>query len=159
MFLMFLDTGIRLSELMKLNFRDVNLQQRSIRITGKGDKERILYMGKILVKALYKWIHLRWLRDFEDSVFITKFGDSLKKRHIQQIIKRISKKAGISGVRCSPHTLRHTFATNYIRNGEDPFSLQQLPGNSDIKTCMIYVHMAGVALREAHAKYSVDRML
>ncbi|MHC9542471.1 MAG: tyrosine-type recombinase/integrase [Vulcanimicrobiota bacterium] len=160
MLLTFLDTGIRRSELIKLKLRDINLQERSMRVLGKGDRERIVYMGKTLVKALHKWLQIRGLHDFEEAVFISKRGEGLEKRYLDKVVQRLGKKAGISGTRCSPHTLRHTFATNYIRNGGDPFSLQQLLGHSDIKTCMIYVHMAGVALREAHAKYSpVDRML
>lgn len=158
--LMFLDTGIRLEELCGLNLKDINLAIRSVNILGKGDKSRLVFMGKKLTKELHKWIELRGYKAYEEALFCTKPGERLKKRNIDKLIQRMGKKAGISGTRCSPHTLRHTFATNYIRNGGDPFSLQQLLGHSDIKTCMIYVHMAGVALREAHAKYSpVDRML
>ncbi len=78
---------------------------------------------------------------------------------MEQIIERLSKKVGIQRVRCSPHTLRHTFATNFIRNGGDVFALQRLLGHSDIQTCMIYVHMGGKQLREVMLKYSpVDRL-
>ena len=116
-------------------------------------------MGKKLQQALYKRLKVRGCQAYEEAVFITEEEDRLKSWNVNQILQRPAEKAKITGVRCSPHTLRHTFATNYIRNGGDPFSLQQLLGHSDIKTCMIYVHMAGVALREAHAKFSpVDRM-
>ncbi len=70
MLLTFLDTGIRRSELINLKLRDINLQERSIRVLGKGDRERIVYMGKTLVKALHKWLQMRGLRDFEEAVFI-----------------------------------------------------------------------------------------
>jgi len=159
MILMFLDTGIRRSELINLNLRDIDLASRSLRVIGKGNKERIVYLGRVAAKALREWLSKRGFREYDDGTFITRAGDRLKLRYIDKLMERIAKKAKITGVRCSPHTLRHTFATNYIRNGGDPFSLQQLLGHSDIKTVMIYVHMGGTALREAHAKFSpVDRM-
>lgn len=160
MLLTFLDTGLRLSELINLELKDLDLTSRSLRVIGgKGNKTREIFMGKTLQKALVKWLKTRGFFPYEEALFPTQKGERFKPRQLLQIIHRLAKKAGISGVRCSPHTLRHTFATNYIRNGGDPFSLQQLLGHSDIKTVMIYVHMGGTALREAHAKFSpVDRM-
>jgi len=159
MLLTFLDTGVRLSELAGLKLKDVNLACRSLQVTGKGDKMRTVYLGRKLTKSLQKWLQMRGYHPGEEAVFIDKTGERLKGMNIQTILKRTKRKAGITGIRCSPHSLRHTFATNYIRNGGDPFSLQQLLGHSDIKTVMIYVHMSGTALREAHAKFSpVDRM-
>lgn len=157
--LAFLDTGMRLNELTRLSLKDVNLTNHSLRVTGKGEKTRDVFMGKKLVKVLHKWIQKRGYLPYEEALFLSRNGERLSDSHIEHMVHRLAKKAGISGVRCSPHTLRHTFATNYIRNGGDPFSLQQLLGHSDIKTVMIYVHMGGTALREAHAKFSpVDRM-
>ena len=83
----------------------------------------------------------------------------LDKRNVARIIEWISQRAGIGERRIHPHLLRHTFATHFIKNGGDPFSLQRLLGHSDIKTTMIYVNLAGVDLEEAHAKASpVDRL-
>lgn len=157
--LTFFDTGIRLGELVRLNLQDVNLMNRSLRVTGKGEKTREVFMGRKLVKAMHRWIQKRGFTPYEEALFTSHRGERLTADYTEHLVNRLGRKAGITGVRCSPHTLRHTFSTNYIRNGGDPFSLQQLLGHSDIKTVMIYVHMAGVALREAHAKYSpVDRM-
>lgn len=81
----------------------------------------------------------------------------MDKRNVQRILECLGKR---TGVKVSPHMLRHTGATLFIRNRGDPFSLQRLLGHSDIQTTMIYVHMAGLALREAHARASpVDRLL
>ena len=157
--LTFLDTGIRLNELLNLTLKDVNLINHSLRVTGKGDKTRDVFMGRKVVKVLHRWIQKRGYPAYEEGLFVSQLGERLSDSHIEHLVHRLAIKAGITGVRCSPHTLRHTFATNYIRNGGDPFSLQQLLGHSDIKTVMIYVHMGGTALREAHAKFSpVDRM-
>jgi len=159
MLLTFLDTGIRLSELLTLTIDRTNLIRGSLLVEGKGEKEREVYMGKTLRKEMSRWLKMRGFYPYEDRVFVTRDGRPLKKRGVEQIVERLAKKVGIQGVRCSPHTLRHTFATNFIRNGGDVFTLQRLLGHSDIQTCMIYVHMGGKQLREAMLKYSpVDRL-
>jgi len=157
----FLDTGVRLSELIGLNLEDVDLRTRTIRIrSGKGDKERHVYMGRALVRALRRWLDGRGFHEGETPFFLTKEGNRLDMRNVERIVDRITERAGFDGVRITPHVLRHTFATHYIQNGGDPFSLQRILGHSDIKTTMIYVNLAGVGLQEAHAKASpVDRML
>ncbi len=161
MLLTFLDGMLRLSELINLDLGDVNFTSRSIRVRyGKGDKERTVFMGKRLTKALQEWLQVRGNFLGEDRLFVCRSGNKLDQRNMLRIIERLATKARIEGVRCSPHTLRHTGATLFVRNGGDPFSLQQLLGHSDLSTTMIYVHMAGTALREAHAKASpVDRLL
>jgi site-specific recombinase XerD len=157
--LTFLDTGIRLSELLGLTVDRVNLVKGSLLVTGKGSKDRELYMGRTLKKEMVKWLKMRGFHPYEDHVFISRDGRPLKKRHVQQILKRLGKKAGIEGTRCSPHTLRHTSATNFIRNGGDVFTLQRVLGHADIQTCMIYVHMGGRQLQEAVLRFSpVDRL-
>ncbi|MBI1744673.1 tyrosine-type recombinase/integrase [Candidatus Acetothermia bacterium] len=161
MMLMFLDGMLRVSELINLDLGDVSLHAQSVHVRhGKGDKERVVFMGRKLTRAMQDWLQVRGHHIGEDRLFITRQGYKLTQRNVQRIIKRLAAKARIEGVRCSPHTLRHTGATLFIRNGGDPFSLQRLLGHSDISTTMIYVHMAGTALREAHAKASpVDRLL
>lgn len=158
--LTFLDTGIRLSELVNLTLQDLNLNKKSILVRdGKGGKDREVYMGRTLFREMSKWLKMRGYFSYEDRVFITRKGYPLKRRTLEKMIARLGKKAGIKGVRCSPHTLRHTFATNFIRNGGDVFTLQKILGHSDISTCMIYVHMGGRQIQEAMMKFSpVDRM-
>jgi site-specific recombinase XerD len=158
MLLTFLDAMLRLKELIDLELQDLNLQARSIRIRhGKGDKERYVFMGRRLTKAIRDWLSVRGHVPGSDWLFISRSGEKLDPRNVQRILERLGSKAG---VKVSPHMLRHTGATLFIRNGGDPFSLQRLLGHSDIQTTMIYVHMAGSALREAHAKASpADRLL
>jgi site-specific recombinase XerD len=158
---MFLDTGVRLSELIGLNLEDVDLRSGTVRIrSGKGDKERHVYMGRALLRAMRKWIEVRGFHDGGTPFFLTKDGNRLELRNVERIIERITKRAKMDSIRITPHILRHTFATHYIQNGGDPFSLQRILGHSDIKTTMIYVNLAGVGIQEAHAKASpVDRML
>lgn len=161
MLLTFLDTGVRLKELIGLTLADVSLQARSLRVRhGKGDKERTVFMGRRLTKVMHQWLQARGDFVGEDALFVTRQGNALDSRNVERILERLAHKAGLSGIRCSLHTLRHTFATLFIRNGGDPFSLQQLLGHTDIKTTQIYVHMSGRALQEAFIQASpVDRLL
>jgi len=161
MLLLFVDCGLRLNELLSLRLGDVSLAQRSLKVHGKGARDRIVFMGARTAKALRRWIELRGFKTtFSDALFIDRKGEPLKPRWVQQVIARLGVKAGIKGVRVSPHTLRHTAATLAVKNGMEPFALQRLFGWENIQTALKYVHMAGTALREAHAKASpVDRLL
>jgi len=159
MLLTFLDTGIRLAELIGLALRDVDLNRGALLVHGKGGKDREVYMGRKLRKEMAKWLKVRGFYPYEEHVFITKTGEPLKSRGVERIVERLARKAKIQGVRCSPHTLRHTFATNFIRNGGDVFTLQKILGHADIQTCMVYVHMSGKHVQEAMLRHSpVDKL-
>lgn len=159
MLLTFLDTGIRLAELIGLTLRDVDLNRGALLVHGKGGKDREVYMGRKLRKEMAKWLKVRGFYPYEEHVFITKTGEPLNPRGVERIVERLAKKAKIQGVRCSPHTLRHTFATNFIRNGGDAFTLQKILGHTDIQTCMVYVHMSGKHVQEAMMRHSpVDKL-
>ncbi|MFC2100098.1 tyrosine-type recombinase/integrase [Candidatus Bipolaricaulota bacterium] len=156
----FCDTGLRLGELIGLSIDDVDLRSLEIRVRrGKGAKERRVYMGRALARAIRGWGRVRPFGRDGDAFFCTKDGRRLDARNVGRIVTRVAKAAGLGARRVHPHLLRHTFATHFIKNGGDPFSLQRLLGHSDIKTTMIYVNMAGADLEEAHAKASpVDRL-
>lgn len=160
MLLLFLDCGLRLNELITARLADVSLTQRSLKVHGKGAKDRIVYMGARTTKALRRWIEIRGFRPgYADTVFIDRKGESLKRRWVQQIIARIGKRASLSA-RLSPHKLRHVSATLAVKHGMDTFTLQRLYGWENVQTAMRYVNAANPALREAHAKASpVDRLL
>lgn len=161
MVLTMLDAMLRLTELINLELADVNLQARSIRVRhGKGEKERLVFMGRRLTRAMHDWLAVRGHFIGSEFVFVTRGGERLDPRNVQRILERYAARAQLTDARVSPHTLRHTGATLFIRYGGDAFSLQKLLGHSSITTTQIYVHMAGTALREAHAKASpVDRLL
>ena len=97
--LTFLDTGIRLSKLLSLTLKDVNLNKRSLLIHGKGGKDREVYMGKTLTKEFNKWMKKRGSFPYADIVFTTRQGCGLKKRGLSQIIERLADKAPIQGMR------------------------------------------------------------
>jgi site-specific recombinase XerD len=132
MLLIMLDCGIRVSELVSLDLEDVDIEDGYLRIRhGKGEKERLVPVGSVVRKVLWKYTHCSRSKPLAETVtrlFLSEKGLPLTKSGVQQILKRCARRAGITGVRCSPHTIRHTFAKNYLMNGGDIFSLQKILG-------------------------------
>lgn len=160
MLLILLDSGVRRNELLGLRLADVNLYAQQLRIHGKGAKDRTVPIGRTAAKHLHRWLERRGDVPAEDTVFITRQGEPLTPRNFNQIVLRYARRAGIKGTRVSPHSLRHTMATEFVRNGGDIFSLKAILGHEDIQTLQIYVHMAGVAAQEQHRKFSpVEHLL
>lgn len=152
-----LDTGLRVSELADLGLENVNLDQRQLKVCGKGAKERIVPIGVKVQRAM--WQYLQWYRPNPasprfNSFFLTQDGRPMTRGRILTQIKRCGKRAGLVGVRCSPHTFRHTFAISYLRNGGDVFSLQRILGHSSLETVMVYVNLAQTDVQAAHRRYS-----
>ena len=157
MILLLVDTGLRVSELTGLKVDDVNLERRTLKVWGKGAKERIVPFGVRAQKALLRYFNFHrsepatpLTREF----FLTDSGEPLKARRVQAIIRHYGEKAGIKGIRCSPHTLRHTAAVMWIRNGGDVFSLQQILGHSSLEMVRVYVNLAQSDVEAAHRRYS-----
>ncbi len=159
MMLTVLDTGLRLSEILGLRRDQIDWPNNRFYVQGKGDKERAVPFGTSVKKAL--WEYSQWRGDVagQDIFFLDQFGGKICTRHVQITIKRYGKSAGIEGVRVSPHTLRHTFATQYILNGGDAFSLQQILGHSTLEMVKVYVRLANRDVALLHRKFSpMDRM-
>lgn len=156
MIMTFLDTGLRLNELVEMKVDDLSLKNRSIRVHGKGAKDRKVYFGKKTHGLLKRWLDMREEKEriWEETVFISQNGDKLKKRHVQRVISRIQRRAGLKDVKISPHVLRHTAATLAVQNGLDPFSLKRQFGWEQMRTALRYVHMSDKALRESYRNSS-----
>ncbi len=156
MVLMFLDTGMRLGELTGLKKNDVDLKNKTVKVFGKGAKERRLPIGKRLLAALWKYQLYRPqpATGSIDNFFLTQDGWPLTKNRMETIIKKLGRKAGLQGVRCSPHTFRHTFCIQFLRNGANLFSLQQMTGHSSLEVLRGYVALAESDLKSAHQKFS-----
>ena len=156
MVLMLLDTGMRLGELIGLKKNDVDLRNKTLKVFGKGAKERRLPIGKRLLAALWKYQLYRPqpATGSIDNFFLTRDGWPLTKNRVETIIKNLSRKAGLQGVRCSPHTFRHTFCIQFLRNGANLFSLQQMTGHSSLEVLRGYVALAESDLKIAHQRFS-----
>lgn len=152
--LLLLDTGLRASELCNIRISDVNLSGNSIKVLGKGYKERIVYFGKRTSKALWKYIVPRLDGDKESFLFVVGGGDprQMNRSVLNKLLRRIGERAGVTNV--YPHRFRHSFAITYLRNGGDVFTLQELLGHSDLKMVQHYAHIAQTDCESAHKKAS-----
>jgi integrase/recombinase XerD len=144
--------GLRVSETVNLKISCLYLDIGFIRVIGKGDKERLVPIGRDAIKhiKIYKdniRVHVSPQKDFEDILFLNKFGKSLSRVMIFYIIKDLAKKARITK-NISPHTFRHSFATHLVEGGADLRAVQTMLGHESITTTEIYTHLDRDYLRE-----------
>ena len=156
-----LDTGVRLSELSGLRFEDTHIDEGYLKVMGKGSKERIVPMGAMTQKMLWRYtIHFRPepLLKANGNLFLTLDGDPLKPNAIKLLLKRWGKKTGVP--RLHAHLCRHTFATNFlVNNCGDVFRLQQILGHTSLGMVNRYVHFASTqALISGKTQSPIDQM-
>jgi len=149
-------TGMRVSELTHLKLSDLQLPDTSIRCIGKGQKERIIPLSKKSIKTLYRYLEetrpLLTLDPQTPNLFLTRNGNPLSRQRLWQIIKTLTKKAGIQK-NISPHTLRHSFASHLLHNGAPLRIIQELLGHADIATTQIYTHVHPDRLKTIHQNF------
>jgi len=157
---MLFSTGLRVSELCSLN-RDLDISKDEFTIRGKGEKLRIVFLSDDAKKSLKDYLSSR--TDMDEALF-TQQGPRVVKqeeqnislrltqRSVERIVKQIALEAGISK-RVTPHTIRHSFATDLLRNGADMRSVQIMLGHSNIATTQIYTHVTNKELLDVHKKF------
>lgn len=128
-------SGIRVSELVNLILRDIDFDERTIRIRGKGDKDRLVLFDNVTKDLILRYIEIR--DNDSEYLFINKNGNKLTSRYIQMMIKKYGEEAEIEK-KVTPHILRHSFATHLLKNGVDIRAIQQLLGHSSLSTTQIY---------------------
>ena len=144
--------GLRVSEVVSLNISDIYAKDEFVRVIGKGDKERLVPIGKKTLKELTNYtqgerLHQDIKPKFSDKVFINARGTSLTRQSVFLLVKSLAEKAGIKKT-ISPHTLRHSFATHLLEGGADLRAVQQMLGHSSISTTEIYTHVSDEYLRQ-----------
>jgi integrase/recombinase XerD len=137
--------GLRVTELIELKISEIYWKEGFIRVIGKGNKERLIPLGKIASKHLKVYlnevrIHQKLSNEFIDHVFLNKNGKKLSRVMVFKIIKRLTELAGIKK-NVSPHTLRHSFATHLVEGGADLRAVQEMLGHQSITTTEIYTHL------------------
>ena len=146
-------SGLRVSEVHGLNVGDVDFHSKTVRVIGKGDKERLTLLGFPAKTTLQRYINVDrpQVKDFgkSDSLFLSKQGSRLSIRSIQNLVKKYSRLAGL-GNEVHTHTLRHSFATHLINGGADLRVVQDLLGHSSPSTTQIYTHVTGVEARKSY---------
>ena len=153
-------TGMRVSELCSLNRDGIDVSGGELSIRGKGGKIRLVFLSEQSKENIRNYLSKR--TDADEALLIripktkTFSKDSdlrLTSRSIQRIVKKYSIKSGIVGKKVSPHTLRHSMATDLLRNGADIRSVQAMLGHSSITTTQIYTHVTDKQLHEVHKKF------
>jgi integrase/recombinase XerD len=149
-------SGVRVSELMSVKVRDVDLQEGLALVFGKGAKERIVPLGRAALQALI--VYLREIRpglvrqESQGVVFVNARGRPLTRMGVWKILQRHVRRAGIRK-RVTPHTLRHSFATHLLEGGADLASVQEMLGHADIATTQIYTHVEREYLRDVYRRF------
>lgn len=152
-----LDTGVRLGEIVNLRVNQVDFKQSFLlQVIGKSKRPRDVPFCEEVRKVLLKYVKIRGDLPIE-TLFVTIDGRPLKSRTFQEILQEYGEKAGIDGVRNSPHTLRHTFAKMYILNGGDPYSLQEILGHTTQDMVKRYVNLWKPEKKIQHTKASPMR--
>lgn len=142
-------SGLRVSELVSLKVNDIDLKDRTIRIRGKGNKDRMVLFDQKTKKLIEDYLHERtWESEY---LFLNRFGKPLTPRYIQITIKNYAIKAGIKK-KVTPHILRHSFATHLLKNGVDIRAIQQLLGHSNLSTTQIYTSVDMGTLKNLYDK-------
>jgi integrase/recombinase XerC len=139
---LFYSSGLRLSELVDLDLGDVDLRDRTVRVVGKGNKARVLPVGRFAIEALTAWLRERGAvaTSGETALFVSKRGGRLLQRAIQMRIERWVRVQGL-GIHLHPHMFRHSFASHLLESSQDLRAVQELLGHANISTTQIYTHL------------------
>jgi len=147
---LFYSAGLRVSELVGLELEHIQLEAGYLRCLGKGNRERVVPIGKRCRAVLKNYLRIReGLNPKGNHLFISRRGTKLTRQRCWKIIKDLARKAGIRS-EISPHSLRHSFATHLLEGGADLRSVQEMLGHADIATTQIYTHVSAQRLKEVH---------
>ena len=142
-----LDTGVRVSELVNIKVHDIDVEERIIKVFGKGSKERFVFFTSKTKELLTNYLIKRKEKAITDNLFINYKGEKLTERSVQKIIKFVGEKIGLD---IHPHLLRHTFATDLLNKGADIRMIQELLGHENLDTTQIYTHVSKSRAKEVY---------
>jgi integrase/recombinase XerD len=153
---LFYASGLRISELAGARLENLNLQERIIRVVGKGSKMRLVPIGRVACEAIDQYLKQERIRligpKTGNEVFLSRHGKKLTTQRIWQILKEIAATGGFE-INIYPHLLRHSFATHLLANGADLRIIQELLGHADIATTQIYTHVEQSRLKSIHQQF------
>lgn len=143
-------SGLRLSELQGLNLNSINIRVREVRVIGKGNKERVVLLGRYASHAIQQWLKVRLLFNPKDeALFVSQLGNRMSHRAIQMRLETWGIRQGLNS-HLNPHKLRHSFATHMLEASSDLRAVQELLGHSNLSTTQIYTHLNFQHLAEVY---------
>lgn len=145
-------TGVRVSELVNIKIKDINRKEKLIKVLGKGNKERIVIYNNHTKKALDAYLkdgYNYFNKKSSEYLILNKNGNKLSERYIREIINKKVSQASLD-IKISPHTLRHTFATDILENGMDLMTVKELLGHESLNTTSIYTHITNEQIKKTY---------
>jgi len=155
--LLLLDTGMRISELVRIKIDNIDFVRGLIKIVGKGQKERIVPFcseTRRQLRRYFKTFRPRLEQEPSPYLFLKSDGECVSVNCVQQLLRRLAARAGLQSVKCSPHIFRHTFATMSVADGANAYILKEILGHSSLLTTQKYIHLQPSDLRAQHAQFS-----
>ncbi len=153
----FYASGLRVSELVNARLEHLNLEDGLLRVTGKGNKTRLVPMGEVACKAVQRYLEAVRPKQVtpktQSWIFLNRNGGRLTTARLWQIVKERAALGGLDPTRLYPHLLRHSFATHLLNHGADLRVIQEMLGHADIATTQIYTHVEQKRLRDTHRKF------
>lgn len=145
-------SGLRVSELVGLDLKDLNYETKEIRVLGKGSKYRIVPVGEKALDKISNYLKIRdEFKPSEDALFLNKYGRRLTTRSVEQNLDKLSIKAGVQ-THLNPHKLRHSFATELLQGGADLRSVQEMLGHASLAATQVYTHLDFEHLKSVYNK-------
>lgn len=145
-------TGLRVSELVNIKIKDIDMHEKVIKVLGKGSKERIVLYNNHTAEALNKYLgdgYNLFNKINSGYLILNKDGNKLSDRYVRNIINKLVRKAGLN-IKISPHTIRHTFATDMLEEGSDLVTVKELLGHESLNTTSIYTHITNEQIRKTY---------
>lgn len=150
-FELFYATGIRLSELVSLSVDDFDFRRHTLRVVGKGQKERVVFFNQTASQALSDYIHGTPGITPGGPLFLNRYGARISQRGVEKMFTMILKESGLDK-HCSPHTLRHSFATHLLEGGSDLMTIKELLGHQSLQTTQVYTNLSRQGMRRVYEK-------
>lgn len=154
--ILFLNSGIRLAELVNINIKDINLELKELRIIGKGNRERTVYLNKKVLKQLELYLSTR--TDDYEALFLSSCKTRLKPNSVEHICNKAFALAGLGGCGYTTHTLRHTAATHIYAQTNDILIVKEFLGHTNIASTEIYTHISNKELKEAADRHPLNNI-
>jgi len=154
---LFYSSGLRLAELVNADTRDISWDEGSIKVTGKGNKQRVIPVGSLALQALRAWLQgrrplpVKNAVENQDALFISERGRRISERNVQSRLRHWTRQQNLAG-KVHPHMLRHSFASHLLESSGDLRAVQELLGHADISTTQIYTHLNFQHLAEVYDK-------